>query len=59
VPPEFNKGPQALNPRVDGNPLEDITVIGAVDKWQDAPPRDGVETIRLIMKIGVVYKDTL
>ena len=44
---------------VDGNPLEDITAIGAVDKWQDAPPRDGVETIRLIMKNGVVYKDTL
>ena len=23
---------------VDGNPLEDITVIGGVDKWHDAPP---------------------
>ena len=44
---------------VDGNPLEDITVIGAVDRWHDAPKRDGVETIRLIMKDGVVYKNTL
>lgn len=44
---------------VDGNPLEDLSVIGAVDKWFDAPPRDGVETIRIIMKDGVVYKNTL
>ncbi len=44
---------------VDGNPLEDITVIGGVDTWFDAPPRDGVETIRIIMKNGVIYKNTL
>ena len=44
---------------VDGNPLEDLRVIGAVDKWFDAPPRDGVETIRLIMKDGVIYKNSL
>ncbi len=25
----------------------------------DAPPRDGVETIRVIMKDGVIYKNTL
>ena len=44
---------------VDGNPLEDLSVIGAVDKWFDAPPRDGVETIRIIMKDGKIYKNTL
>jgi imidazolonepropionase-like amidohydrolase len=44
---------------VDGNPLEDITVIGAVDEWFTAPDRDGVETIRVIMKDGVIYKNTL
>jgi imidazolonepropionase-like amidohydrolase len=44
---------------VDGNPLEDISVIGGVDKWFDAPDRDGVETIRIIMKDGKVYKNTL
>ena len=44
---------------IDGNPLEDITLIGAVDKWQDAPARDGVETIQLIMKDGKVFKNTL
>jgi imidazolonepropionase-like amidohydrolase len=44
---------------VDGNPFEDLSVIGAVDKWFDAPPRDGVETIRIIMKNGVIYKSTL
>jgi imidazolonepropionase-like amidohydrolase len=44
---------------VDGNPLEDISVIGGVEQWFDAPDRDGVETIRLIMKDGVIYKNTL
>ena len=44
---------------VDGNPLEDITAIGGVDTWFDAPDRDGVETIRIIMKDGVIYKNTL
>ena len=44
---------------VDGNPLEDIRVLGAVDRWHDAPPRQGVETIRVIMKDGKIYKNTL
>jgi imidazolonepropionase-like amidohydrolase len=44
---------------VDGNPLEDITAIGGVDTWFDAPDRDGVETIRIIMKNGLIYKNTL
>ena len=44
---------------VDGNPLEDITVIGGNEKWFDAPVRDGIETMRIIMKDGVIYKNTL
>jgi imidazolonepropionase-like amidohydrolase len=40
---------------VDGNPLEDITVIGGNEKWFDAPPRDGIETMRVIMKDGKIY----
>jgi imidazolonepropionase-like amidohydrolase len=45
---------------VDGNPLEDITVLGASDKYLDAPARPrGIPTIRLIMKDGVIYKNTL
>jgi imidazolonepropionase-like amidohydrolase len=45
---------------VDGNPLEDLSVIGAQDKWFDGPDRpEGVETIRIIMKDGVIYKNTL
>jgi len=44
---------------VDGNPLEDITVIGGNEKWFDAPVRDGLETMRIIMKNGVIYKNTL
>lgn len=44
---------------VDGNPLEDITVIGGNEKWFDAEPREGIETLRIIMKDGVIYKNTL
>ncbi|CUK17385.1 putative chlorohydrolase/aminohydrolase [Ruegeria denitrificans] len=45
---------------VDGNPLEDITVIGGNEKWFDAEPRgEGIETIRVIMKDGIIYKNTL
>ena len=46
---------------VDGNPLEDLKVIGANEKWFDAPDRDGngIETIRIIMKDGKIYKNTL
>lgn len=45
---------------VDGNPLEDLSVMGTNDKWFDAPtPPESPETIRIIMKDGVVYKNTL
>lgn len=45
---------------VDGNPLEDISVIGANPKWFDAPQREqGFDTIMLIMKDGKIYKNTL
>ncbi len=45
---------------VDGNPLEDITVIGGTDAWFDADPEyEPIETLNLIMKDGVIYKNTL
>ncbi|MBY6197734.1 metal-dependent hydrolase family protein [Vibrio hangzhouensis] len=45
---------------VDGNPLEDISVIGGNSKWFDAKPRDkDIKTIKIIMKDGVIYKNTL
>jgi imidazolonepropionase-like amidohydrolase len=45
---------------VDGNPLDDITVIGGTEKWWDAEPEwKPIETIRLIMKDGAIYKNTL
>jgi imidazolonepropionase-like amidohydrolase len=44
---------------VDGNPLGDITVIGGNQKWFDAPVRDGIDTMRIIMKDGKIYKNTL
>ncbi len=45
---------------VDGNPLKDITVLGANPKYFDAKPRSqGIKTIRVIMKDGKIYKNTL
>jgi imidazolonepropionase-like amidohydrolase len=45
---------------VDGNPIEDMTVIGANEKWFDAEARDqDLPTLRLIMKNGKIYKNTL
>ncbi|MEM6566318.1 MAG: amidohydrolase family protein [Pseudomonadota bacterium] len=45
---------------LDGNPLEDFSVIGAGEKWFDAELRPySPETIRVIMKDGVIYKNTL
>jgi len=45
---------------VDGNPLQDLSVIGTNEKWFDAPtPPESPETIRIIMKDGVIYKNTL
>lgn len=46
---------------VDGNPLKDITVIGGSKKLFDAPDRKAgsIKTMRLIMKDGKIYKNTL
>jgi imidazolonepropionase-like amidohydrolase len=44
---------------VDGNPLEDITAIGGSEQWFDAPARDGIDSMRIIVKDGVIYKNTL
>ena len=44
---------------VDGNPLQDLSILGANELWYDAPPRKGVEGINVIMKDGVIYKNTL
>lgn len=46
---------------VDGNPLEDISVIGGNPKLFDAPARKAgeIDTIKIIMKDGKIYKNTL
>ena len=46
---------------VEGNPLEDITVLGASGQQYDAPDRAAGEipTMDLIMKDGEIYKNTL
>ena len=41
---------ECQNPLSMATRFEDLSVIGAVEQWFDAPPRDGVETIRVIMK---------
>ncbi|MEJ2140223.1 MAG: amidohydrolase family protein [Gammaproteobacteria bacterium] len=45
---------------VDGNPLEDFSVVGTGDQWFGADLRpESPETIRIIMKDGKIYKNTL
>ena len=45
---------------VDGNPLEDITVIGGTDKWFDAEPEYKlIPTIHLVMKDGAIYRNEI
>ncbi|QDG78322.1 amidohydrolase family protein [Labrenzia sp. PHM005] len=45
---------------IEGNPLEDLALIGAHPDWFGAEYRpDGVETIKVIMKDGDIYKNTL
>ncbi|MGY5452615.1 amidohydrolase family protein [Agarivorans sp. MS3-6] len=44
---------------VDGNPLEDLSVLGANEKWFDAPAREEISTMRIIMKDGKIYKNSL
>lgn len=45
---------------VDGSLLEYISVLGTNDKWFDAEPHgQGHDTLRLIMKDGVIYRNTL
>ena len=45
---------------VDGNPLEDLSVLGASPRWFDAKPRaEGHPGIKVIMKDGRIYKNTL
>ena len=45
---------------VDGNPLEDMTVLGATTEWFDADPEyKTIDTIKLVMKDGVVYRNEM
>ena len=45
---------------VDGDPLSDIAAIGGNAEWLDAEPRgEDVPSIRVIMKDGKIYKNTL
>ncbi len=56
----IEKGAYADIVIVNGNPLEDITVIGGQTEWFDAEPEwKPVETIKLVMKDGKIYKNTL
>jgi imidazolonepropionase-like amidohydrolase len=44
---------------VDGNPLQDISVIGGNELWLKAPVPQPIETIQVIMKDGVIFKNIL
>lgn len=56
----IEKGAYADILLLDGNPLEDFSIVGTGDKWFGADKRpESPETIKLIMKDGVIYKNTL
>ena len=56
----IEKGAYADILLVDGNPLEDLSELGANPKWFDANPRERcTKTFRLIMKDCKIYKKTL
>jgi imidazolonepropionase-like amidohydrolase len=55
----IEKGAYADILLVEGNPLKNLSVLGANPKWFDAAPRDGIDTIKMIMKDGKIYKNTL
>ena len=45
---------------VDGNPLDDITVIGGTNAWFDADPEFKlIETLHLVMKDGKIYRNDI
>ena len=46
---------------VDGNPLEDLSLVGASSSMFGGKPRPtpSVDTIPLVMKDGKIYKNTL
>jgi imidazolonepropionase-like amidohydrolase len=45
---------------VDGNPLEDITVIGGTNAWFDADPEFKlIPTLHLVMKDGKIYRNDI
>ncbi|MEP0200857.1 MAG: amidohydrolase family protein [Halioglobus sp.] len=45
---------------VEGNPLEDITVIGGTDKWWTAEPEYKlIPSIHLVMKGGNIYRNEI
>jgi len=45
---------------VDGNPLEDISVLGGTEKWFDADPEYRlVDTIHLVMKDGHIFRNEI
>ncbi len=56
----IEKGAYADILLVDGNPLKDISVIGGNEKWFDADPEwKPIDTLKVIMKDGKIYKNTL
>ena len=45
---------------VDGNPLEDLRLVGASEEmFGESRPTPSVDSIRIVMKDGVIYKNTL
>ncbi|MGD1837565.1 MAG: hypothetical protein ACPKPY_05855 [Nitrososphaeraceae archaeon] len=44
---------------VNGNPLEDITLLGATEQLFYEGDAESIDTIKLIMKDGKIYKNKI
>jgi imidazolonepropionase-like amidohydrolase len=56
----IKKGAYADILLVDGNPLDDITVLGGSEKWFDADPEYKlIPSIHLVMKDGDIYRNEI
>jgi imidazolonepropionase-like amidohydrolase len=51
-------GAQADLLLIDGNPLEDISLVGADSSWWDAAT-DEITNMPLVMKGGVIFRNRL
>jgi imidazolonepropionase-like amidohydrolase len=55
---DIEEGARAEIVVVDGNPLEDISVIGGATEWFDAQKPSDIKSLTHVIKDGKIYKNT-